>query len=137
MTYATKQDLVDRFGAEEIAQLTDHSRAGDIDDDVLARALSDADGEIDAHIEGRYQLPLTTVPRALNRIACDIARYYLYPSPPDQVKKRYDDAIRFLVRVGKAEIKLGSSEESQPESDNAVQLESGGNVFDRSDTSFI
>ncbi|MCR6494794.1 DUF1320 family protein [Thermomonas sp. S9] len=40
--------------------------------------LDDAQAEIDGYIASRYKLPLPTVPAALARIACDVARYRLW-----------------------------------------------------------
>ena len=99
MSYAVKQDMVDRFRATELIQLTDvDSVANAIDDTVLDRALDDADAEIDGYLAGRYTLPLATVPRVLTNIACDIARYRLHDDrATEQVTTRYRDAIRLLL----------------------------------------
>jgi len=137
MDYATQADLIERFGEQELIQLTDESGRGIIDEDKVARALADAAGEIDAHIESRLQLPLDTVPRALTRIACDITRYYLYDDAvPEQIAKRYDDAIRFLRAVARGDMQIGAASES-PSTDKTVDFSAGGNVWDRSDDGFI
>lgn len=78
MPYATRQDLIDRFTESEIAQVADSDGSGEIDEVRLARALVDADAEIDSALIGRYSLPLTNVPDLLTSIACDIARDFLY-----------------------------------------------------------
>lgn len=137
MDYATQQDMVNRFGEEELIQLTDQVGRGVIDSARVIWALNDAHGEIDAHLEPRYQLPLTVVPRMLVAIACDIARFHLYDdAAPEGVAKRYDNAIRLLRSIARGEVQLGAASES-PETDNSVQFEGGGNVFDRKDDSFI
>ena len=41
--YCTEQDLIDRFGEIEVAQLTNRSGVEVIDDSVLGRAQDDAD----------------------------------------------------------------------------------------------
>lgn len=79
MVYATIDDLVGRFG-DEVTQLTDAAGAGMPDAAVVARALTDADSEINAALQGRYQLPLLPVPDLLNRVACDLARESLFVS---------------------------------------------------------
>lgn len=108
MPYATPQDMIDRFEEREMIQLTDRHDTGSIDSTVLAKALADADAEIDGHLMGRYTLPLASVPIVLTRYACDIARYFLYDNhATEQVSKRYDDARRFLVAIGKGDISLG------------------------------
>ena len=110
MGYATRQNMIDRFGEEELVQLTDRKDppARVIDDGVLTKALEDASAFIDGYLQGRYTLPLTNVPTTLERIACDIARYYLYEDAvTDAVKQRYQDATRFLADVSAGRIDLG------------------------------
>lgn len=108
MTYAVQQDLIDRFGNQEILELTDRASLGAIDAAVVDRALADADGEINSYLESRYTLPLAAVTPILVRLAADIARYYLYDDRvTDSVKKRYDDAIAFLVLVAKGSATIG------------------------------
>ena len=77
------------------------------------RALADARNTIDSYIAGRYTLPLSTVPQVLTRIACELARYYLYDDQiTDTVKQRYDANIKFLVGVASGDVKLGVDAES-------------------------
>jgi phage gp36-like protein len=99
MPYALQADLVTRFGSEELAQRSDRINGSVIDATVVARALADADAEIDAYLAVRYQLPLASVPAVLGRVACDIALYRLCDIPPDEVRKRYEDAVRDLKRA--------------------------------------
>ena len=74
MGYATQQDLVERFGEEELIQLTDREHAQLIVADVIDRALSDADAEIDSYLGVRYTLPLVSIPVLLVGVAANIAR---------------------------------------------------------------
>lgn len=99
MSYATQADLETRFGSEELAQRTDRINGSVIDATVVARALADADAEIDAYLAVRYQLPLASVPAWLGRVACDISRYRLCDVPPEEVRTRYEDAVRDLKRA--------------------------------------
>ena len=105
MTYAVQQDLIDRFGAEELAQLTDRDQALVIDTDVLGRALADADAEIDGYLAARYSLPLASAPAVLVRVASDIARYRLWADRASEaVRKRYEDAVRDLKAMSSGSI---------------------------------
>lgn len=115
MSYATRADMIDRFGEDELIQLTDRSGAGVIDDTVLDRALADADAEIDGFLQARYSLPLSHVPALIVRIACIIARYNLYEDmATDEVRRRYEDATRMLKSISRGEINLGVSETTGP-----------------------
>jgi phage gp36-like protein len=108
MTYATEQDLIDRYGEEELIQLTDRANVGAIDSAVLARAIADADAEIEGYLVGRYALPLASVPPLLARLACDIARYHLYDDAPlEQVRTRYEDARAHLKGIANGTVQLG------------------------------
>lgn len=105
MTYATQQDLEDRFGAEELAQLTDRANGIVIDSAVLGLALADAGAEIDGYLASRYSLPLSNTPPVLVRVAADIARYRLWADRASEaVRKRYEDAVRDLKAMSSGSI---------------------------------
>jgi phage gp36-like protein len=139
MAYCTLQDLRDRYGDEELIQLTDRANLGTIDEAVVNRAIADAEGEIDGYIGGRFVAPLDPVTKSLTRVACDITRYYLYDdAATETVSKRYDDAVKFIKAIGKGEISLGvDANGAAQESESLATMESGGNVFNRNDKSFI
>lgn len=139
MSYCTLQDLRDRYGDDELIQLTDRANLGTIDQAVIDRAISDADGEIDSYLGGRFDAPLDPVTKSLTRIACDITRYYLYDdAATDTVSKRYDDAVKFIKAIGKGDISIGvDASGAAQESESLATMESGGNVFNRKDKSFI
>ena len=110
MTYASQTDLTDRFGATELAQRTNRVDGLTIDTVVLARALSDADAEIDGYLATRYSLPLLSVPPVLLRLAADIARYRLYDDGvPATVLQRYQDAVSLLKRLSSGDVQLAGA----------------------------
>lgn len=113
MTYATKQDLVDRFGEIELRQLTDRTNVPPttVNDTVVGRALSDADGLIDGYIGKKYALPLAEVPPMLTKVAADLARYYLHGKAADRdspVTAAYNQAVAWLRDVSKGLVDLGN-----------------------------
>lgn len=110
MTYATQSDMTDRFGAVELAQLTDRVNGTVVDTTVLGRALTDADAEIDGYVATRYALPLASTPVVVLRLACDIARYRLYDdAAPNQVRQRYEDAVSLLKKIASGDVQLAGS----------------------------
>lgn len=114
MTYATQQDLVDRFGEDELIQLTDREHTGSIDTEVLDQALADATEEIDTYVGARYRLPLETVPKILVRWCADIARYHLYDdAAPEAVQKRYEGVRSSLRMLAEGKTTLGQDTEDQ------------------------
>lgn len=105
MTYATKQDLIDRFGELELKQLTDrvNKPPTTIDDTVVGRALSDASELADSYLGKLYTLPLSTVPPALVKNCADIARYYLHGKAAQDtiIETAYSQALAWLKDVAK------------------------------------
>lgn len=109
--YATREDMVSRFGELEVRQDTDIEGDGQINDAVLTYALRAASDEIDGYIAGRYTLPLSVCPPILTGIACDIARYRLTGTErqcSDEIRDRYRDGIRYLEKVAKGDVSLGA-----------------------------
>lgn len=108
MGYATKSDLITRFGDDELTQLTDRVGAGAADAAAVARALTDAEAEIDGYLAARYRLPLASVPPLLTRLACDLARYRLWSDlASEEVRRRYEDARRLLESLASGRVTLG------------------------------
>lgn len=110
--YLTLDDLIRRFGRDEILNLAEDRTddSGEVIDRVrIDDAIQDATGEIDSALAGGgYQLPLEAVPSLITAYGCDIARYRLYDDrATEQVTKRYDDAIKALNLIARGVLKLG------------------------------
>ncbi|QDL55305.1 gp436 family protein [Rhodoferax aquaticus] len=132
MTYATQADMTERFGAVELAQITDRTNGTVIDATVLARALSDADAEVDSYLAKRYSLPLASTPVVLVRMAADIARYRLYDDGvPDTVRQRYEDAVSLLKRMASGDVAVAGSSPAVATTggSNAVKVKAPDRVF--------
>ena len=132
MTYATQQDLENRFGEDDIRQLADRDGDGVADAAIVTDALTDADETINTYLALQYDLPLSPVPAALVRIASAIAYCYLFKSdPPEGVRKDHDAAIGTLrdIAAGRARLDVAGDE---PEPAGQVVMTDGpGRVFDR------
>lgn len=113
MSYASKQDMIDRVGSDELAQITDRVNAAVIDDQVLGVALSDADATINSYIEGRYKLPLASVPQVLVAAAVRLARYQLHDDgASEQISKDRDDTLQWLKDISRGLARLGDDDAS-------------------------
>lgn len=162
MTYATTTDLLTRFDATEIAQrvdrgvprlvnaalLTDAAAANSLAAYtsaetervaqclvVIERALADADDTINGYLSGRYAMPLSTVPSVLSRVACEMARFYLYDDQvTDLVKDRHASNLKWLAEVAKGTVSLGvdAASGAQPLSGSAAEIVSNTPVWKRS-----
>jgi phage gp36-like protein len=161
MPYATATDLITRFSAKEIAQRADRAAPRVVSEQLLKdaaagvslaaysapqqaavaeamtiiqRALDDARDTIDSHISSRYALPVLPVPPILGRIACNLARRYLYDDQVTElVKSAYDDDMRQLreVRDGKASLGADAATNQQPTSNAGAELTTGVRVWGR------
>lgn len=136
MSYAALSHLVERFGEQEVLQLTDRAHLGEIEEAVASRALEDATAEIDGYLGARYVLPLAHVPTVLIRLCADMARYYLYDDhAPEQVVMRYKAALDTLLRISRGDIDLGvSAEGDAPPTADGAEMVSGGRVWGRDDS---
>ena len=131
MSYATINDLVKRFGEQEIIQLTDRDNlTGAVDKFRAAAAIRDAVNLIHGYLAKRYTLPLDPAPPLVTRWTCDLARWFLQPhAAPDQVKANYERTLAELREAAAGELLLGA-EEVAPWSDKA-EIAGPGRVFDR------
>lgn len=107
MNYASVQDMIDRYGATELAQRSNRVDGATVDETVVTRALDDATAEIDSYLTTRYTLPLATVPPVITRLTCDIARYQLHDDgAPETVRTRYEDAVSLLKKFSSGDVCL-------------------------------
>lgn len=121
MIYATIADMVSRFGETELIQLTDPAANAAINAAMVEGRIGDAQMVIDSWIGRIYRMPLRgcaqspaapgdpvtyAAPPQLVRIACDIARFYLFKdvAPDNVVYLRHKAALAELQAIadGKA-----------------------------------
>lgn len=133
--YASASQLLQRYNAEEIAQRADANVPPVVYGDMLKKAaagedlsgyspdeqsaiamalakvervLQDAEHTINSYLGSRYQLPLNNVPDVLERIACQLARYFLHDdAAAEAVETLYKDSIKFLEGVSTGKVQLG------------------------------
>lgn len=111
MSYCVKADILEQLDEDVLIQLTDDADAGAVDDDVVTRAISDSDAEIEGYCGTRYELPFSPVPVMIRKLSVDISIYNLYArrrGVPEDRQKRYDNAIRFLRDVSLGRVTLGA-----------------------------
>ena len=136
MPYCTQADILESLSEAELIQLTDDAGAGTVDPDVVERAIADADATVDAHCQGRYSVPLASpVPGVIRRISVDITVYNLYSrrddTMPETRKERMKSAERFLEKVARGEIRLGTAQPAPETTGGSVDIESQDRIFDR------
>lgn len=138
--YCTPQDLIDRFGEDELAQLASLS-PGMIDTARVQRACDDAGDLVDGYLRARHALPLSAIPRLLVKLSAAIARFELHlggdRQPTDQVKQDRDAAIAFLkdVAAGRADLGLDAGGAEPAEDVGRVRGRAGVSALSEGDLS--
>lgn len=121
-TYCAQSDLAERFGTDELIQLTDRAvpPAGVIDPVPVTRACEDATATIDSYARGRYFTPLVAANVAVVKpYACLIARWHLHDDAhPEHVEHGYKDAIAWLRDLASG--KVGLPDTTPPGGDAGV-----------------
>lgn len=131
MVYVTKQGLVDRGWERQLIQLTDkvNKPATTIDDTIVALHIADAESTIDSYLGKRYALPLSEVPAVLQKIAADLAIYFLHGPTVDKdsnVATAYRDAKKWLEDVSKGTVTIEGATENTPAQAGGGQILTAG-----------
>ncbi|WP_299370430.1 DUF1320 domain-containing protein [uncultured Tateyamaria sp.] len=129
MSYTTLSELSERYGADFLVGLTDRGEVatGQIDADVVDRAILEAQATIDGYVKRRYVLPLTPVPALIATLARQITIYTLHVYEPNpKITAEYEAALRQLREIASGVIALDA------EGATPAQTDSGGaQVTDR------
>ncbi|WP_325893023.1 gp436 family protein [Grimontia sp. NTOU-MAR1] len=123
--YASQQDLLDRDASFVWTVAAQQGNPDALDEVAINAALGDATEEINTFLS-RYPLPLSRVPRTLNRVAISIAFYWLADrdsSVTDLAQKRYDDAIATLKDIQAGRRDLGVPQAEKPQETNTGKAE--------------
>ena len=134
MAYCTQADLQEQVSEAILIQLTDDANGGAVDSSVVARAIADADAEIDSYCAGRYSVPLSPVPAIILKLAVDIAIYNLYArrkGATEDRQKRYDNAVRLLKDIARGLVALGATTPAPANTENTVSIAANGRIFTR------
>lgn len=136
--YATREDMVKAFGQRECVSLTDRDFTGQVNDDVMNVALTQASAEIDGYLCGRYPVPWADEARVLVGRCCNITRYLLCGADTQmtpEIRERYEDTIRFLEKIASGKISLGRNIDGEAiRSGTGARMVSGGRAFGRDQT---
>lgn len=130
MTYATLQNLTDRYGEAMLIALTDRGDLATetVHPEVVTPVLIDTDAVIDGYLAARYALPLVATPVMLADLAKSIAIWKLHTSEPDpKIKADYDAAMRTLRDIADGRVRIPGVAGVQP----AAIAGSGARITDR------
>nr|DAL73586.1 MAG TPA: head to tail adaptor [Caudoviricetes sp.] len=124
--YCTLEDLLEQVPERTLIELTseemDFDSPATVNTRVVESCIRYADELIDAHLRGRYILPLAEIPTVLRDIAITLVRYRLYARRPegdlpDTVKDDHKEALRQLKELRDNRLTLGlpSTQKDMPE----------------------
>jgi len=99
--YTSAALLIDRYGEEELIQLTDRTGTGSIDDVVLDQSIAAVSDWVDTQVRNRYVVPLKT-PLPNDAIAAinELVRHDLYVQQgTEEVHERQKSAARYWYDI--------------------------------------
>ena len=129
MAYATLDQLVSLFGADEIRTLSDRQGTGELDEAVISDALERASSEVDSYLASRYAVPLADpVPPVVMMVTADIVRYRLTSgdvSEKDPIITRYKSTVAWLKDVASGVVSLPCAGSAPGETADGVEINNG------------
>lgn len=111
MTYCTQDDIEKQVPRDTLIELTDDYGANVVDTGMIARAIADADEEIDAFISMQYSLPFGSTPALVRLMSVNLAICNLYGRRPhldipETRKERCDRDRRRLELIAGGKLKI-------------------------------
>ncbi|MDR1311107.1 MAG: DUF1320 domain-containing protein [Burkholderiaceae bacterium] len=138
MRYCTLADLLLAIPERTLIQLSsDDPLAVAINEAVVEQAVQQAEELVDAHLRGRYTLPLESVPTVVRNATVHLARHWLYARRPegnelpDAVVRTEKSALKIMesIRDGKLSIGVPATGEATPEP-GEMKVRTKPRVFD-------
>ncbi len=141
MAYCDREDIQRVIPETELVELTSESDV--VDWNVVDNAIERASAIVDSYLGVRYSVPISPVSKILEDKTTDIAVYLIYEKRavgmtevPEDVRKRYEDAIQWLkeVRDGKAVLSGVSvgGEEVSDTNVSGVRIKTRRKIYDES-----
>lgn len=135
MPYCSLEDLLAQVPESVLVSLTDDEGTGQVNQGRIAQAIEDAQSEIDAYAQARYQVPFSPVPGVIWKIAVDITLYNLFSrrgfdeeSADSVIVTRYKSAQKFLENLSRGVVTIGVSE---PPPDAETRFDYSERMFTR------
>jgi len=134
MAYCTQADIEEQISAQELTELTDDQDLGEVDQGVLARAIADADAQVDALCGLRFPVPFSPVPVLVRKASVDLALYHLHArrggAASAERLRRYQAALDLLEKAAQGLASLGGDSPAPvPDSGPGATTDPGDRVF--------
>lgn len=120
--YCTIDDLLGQIDKSKLIELTNDRENPAVDEngqEIIHEgnansAIDAATAVVNTYIAMRYPVPLSPVPKIVNKLTADIAIYNLftrhYNDEDNVFTRRYRDAIKLLEKIAADEVKLSANE---------------------------
>ncbi|MBW5445862.1 DUF1320 domain-containing protein [Cohnella sp. CFH 77786] len=120
--YCTIDDLLGQIDKSKLIELTNDRDNPAVDEngqEIIHEgnansAIDAATAVVNTYIAMRYPVPLSPVPKIVNKLTADIAIYNLftrhYNDEDNVFTRRYRDAIKLLEKIAADEVKLSANE---------------------------
>ncbi|HXU28660.1 MAG TPA: DUF1320 domain-containing protein [Bacteroidia bacterium] len=119
--YISAEDLKTYLGCNKLAQVSDRVNGNNFDEDKIFQAIENAEGIISSYLVNTvYTLPIkcadNSVPALLKNAALWIATFMFYETrSTDEVKYRYENAIKFLDDLKSSKVGLVCNNGIEPD----------------------
>lgn len=137
MRYCSLADLQLAIPAQTLIWLSDDNpEATGINPLVIEEAVRQAEELVDAHLRGRYILPLDPVPTVVKDMTVNLARHWLYARRPegselpDAVTRTYKAAISMLESMRDGKLTIGAPSGVAQAEPGEVKVRTATRVFD-------
>ncbi|QWF64299.1 DUF1320 domain-containing protein (plasmid) [Ralstonia solanacearum] len=114
MRYCSLADLQLAIPMQTLTWLSnDDESASAFNPAVVDEAVRQAEELVDAHLRGRYNLPLDPVPSVVKDMTVNLARHWLYARRPegcelpDAVTRTYRSSIHMLEAIRDGKLTIG------------------------------
>lgn len=110
MAYSTVDEVKRLLNPSVLANLTDDTGAGVIDETKVTDAIAQADAEIDGYVSVVLTTPLEPVPLLIKTISAQIAIWRLYmrqEHPNAAWESVYKNAIKMLANIAEGRLTFG------------------------------
>jgi phage gp36-like protein len=141
--YSTPQEVMEMIKPDAMNMIISDEYIEDVAEreakilPLVEAAIEDADGEINGYLTKRYPVPLSSIPKVINKFSKDIALYNLFSrSGLDEGEResnyltRYKAAVRFLENVAKGVIDIGAKK-IEARANTGFNMKSNSRLFSR------
>ncbi len=116
MRYCTLAEIRLSIPAQTLVWLSnDAEDATAINEDVVGEAVRSAEELVDAHLRGRYTLPMETVPTVIKDVTVNLTRHWLYTRRPEgtdlpeAVTRTHKASLDILSSIRDGKLSIGAS----------------------------